>query len=123
MRKWMTLSLVIISVACVGACAEKSATTQKLPTQAKREFEGTIVSLRPTTETMLISKGKKVEELNMVAVKWDRQTLFFLDGQKADLTQIQQYMPVRVKGRMVDGQMVADEVWFGSALPANVKTK
>ena len=58
---------------------------------------------------------------NVVQVKWDAQTQFYLDNQPTTLDKIEQYMNVTVAGRMKDGEMVATEARFSSVLPANVR--
>ena len=89
-----------------------------------RTFNGTIVSLRPMKSTMLISKDEhqgRDAYPNIITVKWDAQTKFFLDGQPTTLDRVQQYMNVHVDGRMREGQMFAESAKFSSVLPMNVK--
>lgn len=88
-----------------------------------RAFAGTIVSLRPIKSTMLISKDEHHEQdafPNIISVKWDTQTKFYLDGGPTTLDRLQQYMPVQVTGHMRDGQLFAETAKFSSVLPKNV---
>ena len=90
---------------------------------AARAFNGTIVSLRPIKTEMLISKDEyhgRDAFPNIILVKWDAQTKFYLDGQPTTLDQLRQYMPVKVKGHMRDGEMFAETASFSSVLPKNV---
>lgn len=85
-----------------------------------RAFHGAIVSLRPMKSTMLISKNDQMGNQrfpNIVSVKWDAQTKFYLDGAPATLDQIQRYMNVQITGHMRDGQLFAETAKFTS-LPA-----
>jgi hypothetical protein len=89
-----------------------------------RNFRGTIISLRPTTSVMMISKDEKAgrEAIpNVVQVKYDADTQFFLDNQPTTLDHIEQYMNVSISGIMREGQLVAKEARFSSVLPANVR--
>jgi hypothetical protein len=73
---------------------------------------------------MMISKDEKVgrEAIpNVVQVKYDANTQFFLDNQPTTLDRIEQYMNVSVAGRMEEGQLVAETARFSSVLPANVR--
>lgn len=91
---------------------------------ATRAFQGTIVSLRYPTSTMLISKDERLgrdQFPNIIAVKYDAQTQFTLDNKPATLDQLQQYMPVSIQGAMRDGQLVATNARFSSVLPQNVR--
>jgi hypothetical protein len=86
-----------------------------------RAFHGTIVSLRPMKSTMLISKDDKIGSdrfPNIISVKWDPQTKFFLDGAPTTLDQIQRYMNVQITGHMRDGQLFAETAKFSSVAPA-----
>ena len=88
-----------------------------------RAFQGTIVSLRPMKSTMLISKEDRVENNrfpNIISVKWDAETKFYLDGAPTTLDQIQRYMNVQVTGHMRDGQLFAEAAKF-SSLPVAPK--
>jgi hypothetical protein len=88
-----------------------------------RAFNGTIVSLRPIKTEMLISKDEYHGHdafPNIILVKWDAQTKFYLDGQPTTLDQLRQYMPVQVKGHMREGQLFAESATFSSVLPKNV---
>jgi len=121
----------VVGLSIVG-CAESSTGTREATggmamrsvDPESRAFKGTIISLRPTTSMMMISKDEKVGDQkipNVVQVKWDAQTQFYLDNQPTTLDKIEQYMNVTVAGRMKDGEMVATEARFSSVLPANVR--
>jgi hypothetical protein len=72
---------------------------------------------------MLISKDERHGRdayPNIITVKWDAQTKFYLDGQPTTLDRLQQYMPVQLNGHMRDGEMFAESARFSSALPAKV---
>src|SRR4051812_29797769 len=74
----------------------------------ERAFAGTIISLRPTVSTMLISKDEQVGKEkfpNVIAVKYDAGTKIFVDGREGTITDLERYMPVQVRGRMKDGAM------------------
>jgi hypothetical protein len=89
-----------------------------------RSFQGTIISLRPTTSEMMISKDERVGRdaiPNVVRVKYDADTQFYLDNQPTTLDRIEQYMNVSIQGRMREGNLVAQEARFSSVLPANVR--
>jgi len=82
-----------------------------------RVFAGLIVSLRPASSVMVVSKdegsGRDVYP-NFIYVKYDDATRFLLDDQPATLTDIEQYMRVKVDGHMRDGQMFAEIANFSS---------
>lgn len=84
-----------------------------------RYIEGLLVDVRPRTSTLLISKGNKVDALNFSYVKYDAATRLFLDNQPATLTDLDKYMPAKVKGRMRRGQFVAETAKFSSVRPLN----
>ena len=89
-----------------------------------RAFQGTIVSLRPARSEMLISKDEHVGNdafPNIIQVKWDANTQFFLDDHPTTLDRIERYMNVSVAGRMKEGEMFATQARFSSVLPANVR--
>lgn len=87
---------------------------------ASRVFAGTIYGFQPTTSTMKIATNDTVPP-NPVHCRYTAQTRFFLDGQPATLDQIQQYMPVRVKGRVTPDAFIIETARFSSRLPANVR--
>jgi len=119
--KMLGLVAVMALVGVVGAC-QQDRTGDYITMGDSRRFEGTIISLRPTTSTMIVSNNaKSVDKLNIVTCKWDVDTQFLLDGKKATLDEIQQYMTVQIVGRMVDEQLVVSEARFSSVLPANVR--
>jgi hypothetical protein len=118
----------MMGVALVG-CSSGSLTARNSgepvhSTGDSRAFRGTIISLRPTTSVMMVSKDERVgkEEIpNVIQVKYNADTQFFLDNQPTTLDRIEQYMNVSIRGRMQEGQLVADEARFSSVLPANVR--
>ena len=89
-----------------------------------RAFNGTIISLRPMTSTMMISKEEHVGRdafPNEVIVKYDANTQFLIDNQPTTIDHIAQYMTCHISGHMRDGAMVAEVVNFSSVLPQNVR--
>jgi hypothetical protein len=89
-----------------------------------RAFNGTIISLRPMTSTMMISEEEHVGRdafPNEVIVKYDANTQFLIDNQPTTLDHIAQYMTCHISGHMRDGAMVAEVVNFSSVLPQNVR--
>ena len=125
---WRTVIVGGLMGVIVAGCTTQShndATTAALQANDPdaRTFQGTIVSLRPTTSTMLISKDEhhgRDAYPNIVTVKWDAKTKFYLDGQPTTLDRLQQYMPVQLTGHMRQGEMFAEAAKFSSALPAKV---
>jgi hypothetical protein len=123
--------LMIAAVLTVGGCDNLRRTPDSggnAPATSNdpdaRTFSGTIISLRPTVSTMLISKEEQVGRErfpNQIVVKYDPQTKFLLDGKPATLDQIQQYMSVTIEGHMRQGQLFAETANFSSVLPPNVK--
>lgn len=113
--------LALLALAILPACQTTSESRIITTDPAYRQFSGTIISLRPPTSVMLISKGKSLDDLNIVECKWNAQTRFTLDGKPAALDEIRPYMPVTIQGRMIDDQLVVAEAQFSSALPANVR--
>jgi hypothetical protein len=130
---WCTVFVGSMMAAVLGGCtsgppAGGQQGLEHADDPATRAFKGTIISLRPTTSTMLISKdehgstiGSKEAIPNIIAVKYDAQTRILLDDQPATLDQLEQYMTVRVSGHMRDGQLFAETTRFSSVLPANVR--
>lgn len=84
-----------------------------------RYVEGTLIEVRPTVNALLISTGRRAEDLNMVLAKYDAGTKFYLQGEPVDLTALRRYMPVRAKGVMREGQFVLEVAKFSAMLPAN----
>lgn len=115
----------VLMAGCAGEPAPRASVEIGRPGDADyRQFTGTIVSLRPMISTMLISKDEvhgKDQYPNIIRVKYDAQTKFYLDNQPATLDQFQQYMIVKVDGHMRDGELVAESANFSSVLPMNVK--
>jgi hypothetical protein len=123
--------LIITTVLLLGGCdalqhppTDNTQATPSATDPDARTFSGTIISLRPTVSTMMISKEEQVGRdrfPNQVIVKYDAQTKLLLDGNPTTLDQIQQYMPVTIEGHMRNGQLFAETAKFSSNLPANVK--
>jgi len=95
----------------------------------QRYFEGTIISLTPTTNTMKFSMGKKADEINFVETRYDRDTKFYINDAPAAVSDITPYSPARVKAHMVytdksdtEGTCIVDVVKFGPP-PASVRVK
>ncbi len=114
----------MMGVVMVGCAAHPAADQTEARIEASdpdaRAFHGTIVSLRPMKSTMLISKEDHINNdrfPNIISVKWDAQTHFYLDGAPATLDQIQRYMSVQVTGHMRDGQLFAESAKFSSLAP------
>ncbi len=110
----------------LAACASHNAASSAPPKDpAYRALSGSIISLRFTTSTMIISEnnpgGGQPAIPNIVEVKYDANTRFFLDGHPTTLDKLDRYMPVHVEGHMRDGQMFAESARFSSALPAGIK--
>lgn len=121
----------VVGLSVVG-CTESVSrqTSDRMPMTSAdpqaRAFKGTIISLRPLKSEMLISKNEKATGStpgipNVVTVKWDANTQFYMDNQPTTLDKIEQYMTVSVAGRMREGEMVATEARFSSVLPPNVR--
>ncbi len=117
----------MMGVVMVGCASHPSADQTEARIEASdpnaRAFSGAIVSLRPMKSTMLISKEDRIQNNrfpNIITVKWDADTKFYLDGTPATLDQIQRYMNVQVTGHMRDGQLFAESAKF-SSLPVAPK--
>jgi len=111
-------------------CASVSTSLPDVPSSARaddpdsRVFTGLIVSLRPTSSTMVVSKDEgrgRDAYPNFIYVKYDAATRFLLDDQPATLTHVEQYMQVKIDGHMRDGQLFAQTANFSSVPPLNVK--
>jgi predicted MPP superfamily phosphohydrolase len=116
------VSLVLLT-ACSSAPKDSTAEINPADPNA-RAFTGTIISLRPFTSTMMISKDEHVGHdafPNEVLVKYDANTQFLLDNQPTTIDHVGQYMTVHVSGHMRDGQMFAEIANFSSVLPQNVR--
>jgi hypothetical protein len=120
---------IVLATTLLAGCATGGAGTPDSPSRNAddpdfRAFSGTIVSLRFTTSTMLISKEEKdgpVRVPNNISVKYDAQTQFFLDGQPTTLDKLDRYMPVKIEGHMRGGQLFAETARFSSVLPPGIK--
>lgn len=89
---------------------------------ASRVMTGTLLSYRPTTSILLIAAGTgKIETMNNILCKYNKDTKFFIDGRPATLDQLQQYMTVTLRGRVTESHLLIQEAHFSSQLPANVK--
>jgi hypothetical protein len=121
-RPLVAAALLTLLAGC-GATPQESGTPNPTDPDA-RAFTGTIISLRPMTSTMIISKDERVGSdvfPNEIIVKYDAQTQFEMDSHPATLDRIGQYMTVHVTGHMRDGQMFAEVADFSSILPHNVR--
>lgn len=126
----MILVAVVMGAAVVGCTPSQRADSRDAGNATvpgdpdARKFTGTIFRLNPFTSTMKITKEEKIGKdafPNQIVVKYDEKTKFLMDGQPTTIEQIQQYMTVRVEGRMRDGQMFAEVADFSSVLPEKVK--
>jgi hypothetical protein len=119
--------LLLLPLIALAGCAGSPASTAGGATPNDpdaRTFSGTIISLRFTTSTMLISKDDKAGRVaipNIITVRYDAHTQFFLDGAPTTLDKLDRYMPVTIQGHMRDGQLFAESARFSSALPRGVK--
>ena len=115
----------VIMTACTstpfsGAAADMNGTSA----DPARKFDGTIVSFRPLSSTMLISKDERHGQdqyPNIIQVRYTPDTQFLVDHRPATLTDIKQYMPVTIAGHMQDGHLIVESANFSSTLPANVR--
>jgi len=118
----------MLAAALLAACAtatkpiDPDLTIDRAADPDARYIEGLLVDVRPRTSMLLISKGNKVDALNFSYVKYDAATRFFLDNQPTTLTDLDIYMPAKVKGRMREGQFVAEVAKFSSVRPLNAPT-
>ena len=112
----------VILPACSAAPGAEPAAALNPADPSARAFNGTIVSFRPNTSTMLISKDEyhgRDNYPNIIQVKYTADTISL--DHRATLDQIQQYMPVTIAGHMHDGHLIVETANFSSILPANVK--
>jgi hypothetical protein len=128
-KRWKLCVGALVSLGLAG-CAGSATTSGGAQSSmtpgdpAARHFAGTIVSLRYMSSTMLVSKDEHVGRdafPNIIEVKYDAQTKFYLDDAPTTLDKIEQYMPVTVEGHMRDRRLYADAARFSSVLPANVR--
>lgn len=112
----------------LAACASHHAASSARPNDPDyRSFSGNIISLRFTTSTMIISENNNPKSIggqaaipNIVEVKYDVNTRFYLDNHPTTLDKLDRYMPVHVEGHMRDGQMFAESARFSSVLPPGI---
>ena len=114
----------VIMTACTATPSMNAGTAaNETSTGTARKFDGTIVSFRPLTSTMLISKDEyhgNDRFPNIVQVKYTPDTQFLVDRRPATLTDIQQYMNVTIAGHMQDGHLIVETANFSTLLPKNV---
>jgi hypothetical protein len=116
------VSLLSLLTACTAP--QKNTTTATPTDPTARAFTGTIISLRPLTSTMLISKDDHLGNdrfPNEILVKYDANTQFQLDTRPTTLDRIRQYMTVHIAGHMHNEQLLAETANFSSTLPTNVR--
>jgi hypothetical protein len=107
-------ALACFVVATLAACqsapekVDPDLVIDKVNHPEERYFEGQIISLRPTVNTMLISRGSSADQLNIVTCVYNPATKIFVDGKPAGLGDLGRGMPVKVKGHM-EGVDTADE--------------
>ena len=93
--------LMAAAVLTVGGCEGMNRNSGEAAPVASndagaRTFSGSIISLRPTVSTMLISKEEQVGRErfpNQIVVKYDANTKFLIDGRPVTLVR-----PVRAAG-------------------------
>lgn len=123
-RAWTLIIAATLLAGCAGGNANSQAGGATGGDPDFRSFSGTIVSLRFTTSTMLISKEERIDQVrvpNNISVKYDANTQFFLDGQPTTLDKLDRYMPVTIQGHMRSGQLFAETARFSSRLPPGVR--